>query len=286
MATKKKGKGISSLQWYKQVYRFLLQDVCYSTTPITDKSILDELIKFARKNSCSIFRVNTEYRKYGLYISRGNRGNSILIGESDLERFCSNNGFGMEDLVNSNQAVPYSASDFKSIRHTKNVVNKQNKINNEIRRYNKNIGVINNPLSTEEQKKTARLDVWAEQKLKNKEVSSTEYENILFCKLSAKYKRRVKRQQKIIVNNKVYFIDIYMKAYKVAIEVDGGYHNEDSQIVKDKQKDCDLSSLGLMVIRIKNDDVRDCFDRLKVLLDQRHKSIINGITVPTGTVRI
>jgi uroporphyrinogen-III synthase len=100
------------------------------------------------------------------------------------------------------------------------------------------------------------------------------------------YKKRVRKQQKFIIRNCVYFVDIYMKAYKVAIEVDGGYHNSPQQIEKDKQKDLDLSTLGLLVIRVKNEDVRKRFGFIKNILEKRHSDIIKGVKVSTGTMRI
>lgn len=77
-----------------------------------------------------------------------------------------------------------------------------------------------------------------------------------------------------------------MKAYKVAIEVDGGYHNTIQQIEKDKQRDLDLSCNGLLVIRINNADVYKRFKMLTKILDTRHNDIIKGLEVSTGTLKL
>lgn len=286
MNKKKKSKGTSGLQWYREVCKFLTELDCYLTTPVMDRTIFDELLNFAQKNTCSIFRLKTEYKKYGLYVSRGKRGNSILIAKPVVERFCQLKDYVVDGLLTTNQIVAYSAKDFRDIRHFKNVHQSQIMEYARKRRYYKNKEIINSPLFNEEQKKRAMLDIWSDKKLENNEVTSTKYENILFNKLFGIFKKRVKKQQKFIIGNKVYFVDIYMKAYKVAIEVDGGYHNSHQQIEKDKQKDLDLSTLGLLVIRVKNEDVKKRFGFIKNILEKRHKDIIKRIKVSTGTMRI
>ena len=130
------------------------------------------------------------------------------------------------------------------------------------------------------------LDIWSDNKLKNNEIATSDYENALFNKLYAVYHKRVKKQQKFIIRNRVYFVDIYMKAYKVAIGVDGGYHNTKEQMEKDRQRDMDLSEKGLAVIRIKNEDVRKKFKLLTKILDTRHKDIIRGAEVPKGSYKL
>ena len=51
MNKKKKGKGISGLQWYREVCKFLTELDCYLTTPVMDRTIFDELLNFAQKNT-------------------------------------------------------------------------------------------------------------------------------------------------------------------------------------------------------------------------------------------
>lgn len=286
MNKKKKCKGTSGLQWYRDVCKFLTELDCYLTTPVMDRTIFDELLSFTQKNTCSIFRLKTEYKKYGLYVSRGKRGNSILIAKPVVERFCQLKDYVVDGLLTTNQIVAYSAKDFRDIRHFKNVYQSQIKEDARKRRYYKNKEIINSPLFNEEQKKRAMLDIWSDKKLENNEIASTESENILYSKLYGVYKKRVRKQQKFIIRNRVYFVDIYMKAYKVAIEVDGGYHNSPQQIEKDKQKDLDLSTLGFLVIRVKNEDVRKRFGFIKNILEKRHKDIIKGVKVSTGIMRI
>lgn len=54
-----------------------------------------------------------------------------------------------------------------------------------------------------------------------------------------------------------YIVDFYCSKLKLVIEVDGGYHEEAGRQEYDEKRDSYLSSLGLKVIRIKNDEVLD-----------------------------
>ena len=142
MNKKKKGKGTSGLQWYREVCKFLTELDCYLTTPVMDRTIFDELLNFAHKNTCSIFRLKTEYKKYGLYVSRGKHGNSILIAKPVVERFCQLKDYVVDGLLTTNQIVAYSAKDFRDIRHFKNVHQSQIKEDARKRRYYKNKEII------------------------------------------------------------------------------------------------------------------------------------------------
>jgi very-short-patch-repair endonuclease len=62
---------------------------------------------------------------------------------------------------------------------------------------------------------------------------------------------RFKRQHPVL-----YFIaDFYCHKAKLIIEVDGGYHNTPEQFSYDKNRDSELESLGLKVIRFTNKQV-------------------------------
>lgn len=279
-------KIVSGLKWYKEVSKFLSEANCYLTTPNMDKSIANDLLNSARKELCRMFRVNTEYKKYGLYVSRGNHGNSLILEKTIFERFCNEKGYSVEGLLRTNQVVSYSAKDFLDCRHKKNQNKKEQKEISRRIKIKKRKDILNSPYSSPEEKQNVLLDIWSEKKLENNEITTTQYENLLFNKLYALYRKRVKRQQKFIIHNRVYFVDIYMKAYKVAIEVDGGYHNTTQQIEKDKQRDLDLSCNGLLVIRINNADVYKRFKMLTKILDTRHNDIIKGLEVSTGTLKL
>ena len=60
------------------------------------------------------------------------------------------------------------------------------------------------------------------------------------------------RRQKPIGN---FIVDFYCEKLKVAIEIDGEYHNENGYIERDRDRSNFLESLGIKVLRYKNEDV-------------------------------
>jgi len=52
-----------------------------------------------------------------------------------------------------------------------------------------------------------------------------------------------------------YIVDFYCSERSLVIEVDGDNHGEENQIRKDKEREAYLQSLGLQVIRYRNDEV-------------------------------
>jgi very-short-patch-repair endonuclease len=53
-------------------------------------------------------------------------------------------------------------------------------------------------------------------------------------------------------------VDFYLpKPFKLAVEVDGGYHETKEQMEKDRVRDALLSSRGISVMRIKNEQVSE-----------------------------
>ncbi len=52
-----------------------------------------------------------------------------------------------------------------------------------------------------------------------------------------------------------YIVDFYCPAAKLIVEIDGGQHYAEENIVKDEARDKFLSDLGFRVLRISNSDV-------------------------------
>lgn len=279
-------KRMSGLQWYFEIKKMLSSYDCIVSTPKVNREIINDIISFAKESSLTYMRVNTEYKKYGFYISRGNHGNAVILPREVMLRFCEEKGFDIKDLFEKNMIVNYSSKEFTSIRHLKNVRQERVKEQGKVRRRMEKYDIINSTTTSEKQKHDARLYLWSERKIENDEINTTEYEKSLFAKLYGIYRQRVKKQQRFIVNQRVYLADIYMKAYKAVIEVDGGYHSTDSQREKDDARDLDLSMLGLLVIRIRNEDIRKRSKILTSVLDKRHKDIIKGNSVSTGTLKL
>ena len=53
----------------------------------------------------------------------------------------------------------------------------------------------------------------------------------------------------------IYIVDFYCHKKKLVIEVDGEYHNDEDQILKDKNRTKDLQENGLQVLRFTNEEV-------------------------------
>ena len=57
-----------------------------------------------------------------------------------------------------------------------------------------------------------------------------------------------------------YIVDFYIDSAKIVIEIDGSQHYETEGLIKDKQRDADLTRLDLTVLRYSNADVNQRFD--------------------------
>ena len=126
----------------------------------------------------------------------------------------------------------------------------------EIKLKRSNITKYNNKLISGEIKPKCRKD-WC---VKNREEllkKSTSAECALYRSFSDKLKNRSERQKSFVINNHIYFPDFYIKSKNIIIEVDGGYHNTEEQIIKDRNRDADFKSKGIETIRITNEDVFD-----------------------------
>jgi very-short-patch-repair endonuclease len=53
----------------------------------------------------------------------------------------------------------------------------------------------------------------------------------------------------------LYIADFYCHKLKLVIEIDGEYHELESQILNDRKRTQDLNSFGIKVIRFKNIDI-------------------------------
>jgi cyclase len=84
-------------------------------------------------------------------------------------------------------------------------------------------------------------------------INETEAEKYLWVFLSKSqfHGHRFKRQHPVL-----YFIaDFYCHETKLVIEIDGGYHRIPEQYEYDKNRDYELTELGITVIRFTNEEV-------------------------------
>ena len=72
------------------------------------------------------------------------------------------------------------------------------------------------------------------------------------------FKYRVLRQR--LIDH--YIVDFYCAKLKLVIEVDGGVHNNKIQKEYDKQRTIFLNTYGLTVIRFKNEEIQNDFEKV------------------------
>jgi very-short-patch-repair endonuclease len=100
--------------------------------------------------------------------------------------------------------------------------------------------------------------------------NQTEAETFLWLKLR---KRQLKNyrfyRQRIICN---YIVDFYCPDAQLVIEIDGGQHYSELGMVKDAERDCHLSDLGLTVLRF---SARDIFENTEGVLERIYERLPN-----------
>ncbi len=57
-----------------------------------------------------------------------------------------------------------------------------------------------------------------------------------------------------------YIVDFFVAQKRVVIEIDGAQHGEEENFAKDKQRDKELSNLGITVLRYTNSDINKQFN--------------------------
>ena len=64
-------------------------------------------------------------------------------------------------------------------------------------------------------------------------------------------------RQKVIDH---YIVDFYCASHKIAIELDGSQHYEEDGKASDRERDCELSRMGITVVRYSNSDINLRFE--------------------------
>ena len=59
-----------------------------------------------------------------------------------------------------------------------------------------------------------------------------------------------------------YIVDFYCKPLNLVIEVDGGYHEAETQKIKDKERQQVLENMGLNFLRFTDSEVRKDIDNV------------------------
>ena len=68
-----------------------------------------------------------------------------------------------------------------------------------------------------------------------------------------KYVKDVHEQVFFKIGQHTYFLDYYLPKYRIAIEIDGGYHK--AMRLEDKERDMLFNNIGIRTIRISSKDV-------------------------------
>ena len=86
----------------------------------------------------------------------------------------------------------------------------------------------------------------------------TDAESELWYYLRAKRFYGLKFKRQVLIGE--YIVDFLCKEKNIVIELDGGQHNEDDNIVKDNERTKFLESQGYIVIRYWNNDIMQNID--------------------------
>ena len=77
-----------------------------------------------------------------------------------------------------------------------------------------------------------------------------------------------------------YIVDFYCKPLKLVIEIDGSYHFEEEQKIKDKKRENILSEMGLNFLRFSEQQVRKDMDlilkAIEAYISKYEKLILSG----------
>lgn len=61
----------------------------------------------------------------------------------------------------------------------------------------------------------------------------------------------------VFYGKKIYFADFYLPEHRLVVEIDGIYHNGDSQFCYDKERDANFQSIKIETMRISNQETKD-----------------------------
>lgn len=199
---------------------------CFVINRHSDFSKLDVLLMDASidtDESCGV-AVTGCYKNYAAIMPGKRR---LLVSRSLMDLFCEENNCDLEVLIEKRYVYRTTMQSW--------LANKQ-RVAQEKKGRKKGLG-------------------WVERTRMELKKKSTKYERIVLKELKRVGFVNIDVQYNVVVNGHLYFLDIYLNDYKVAIEVDGGYHEEELQQLHDKERDRLLLIAGIKTLRIKNEDV-------------------------------
>lgn len=120
------------------------------------------------------------------------------------------------------------------------------------------------------------LETFAKENRKN----PTEAESIIWD-LIRNNQLGIKFRRQHVIDD--YIADFVSLHYKLIIEIDGGYHFSNNQIVKDKERTEELLNKGFTIIRFTNDEVINSPNAILEAIKQETMEIIKKKEVPSST---
>lgn len=98
---------------------------------------------------------------------------------------------------------------------------------------------------------------WIEARMYELRESANGYEYLLGDWLIGKKVAFIHQAPFVFRPRTIYFCDFYLPDYRLVIEVDGIYHNDDVQFAKDRERDANFRSIGIRVVRVANGELGD-----------------------------
>lgn len=184
------------------------------------------------------------------------KSNSLLVTPNVLERVLDDLGYNIDSLVFRKIVIYCPVDKLRKQKIRKDIAVRNREINQKIKEIT--FATKNTPKS---------LVNWASKNKKELEKKSTMYEKMLYKALYKTFKERVKVQHPYLINGHLYYADISIPSLKLIIEVDGGYHNNSEQKVKDNKRDDDFKSVGYKTLRYTNEQVSSRDGKKKIIQD-------------------
>lgn len=97
---------------------------------------------------------------------------------------------------------------------------------------------------------------WIEVRRYELQASANKYEHLMGEYLINKGIKFI-HQAPFVINGKIYFLDFYLPERRLAVEVDGIYHESMRQSDYDATRDYNFRSIGIKTLRINNNETHD-----------------------------
>lgn len=127
---------MNGLHWYQKVYKFLSSQKSYLIITQSEEQKLS-LIKIINSHEGHGIRLKAEYKKFGLYLSRGRRGDAAVVTQEVLDEFCDKNCITNVDSCKF--ILHYTAKMFQECRQLKNINVQRNRNSQRYTEYHKQL---------------------------------------------------------------------------------------------------------------------------------------------------